>query len=175
MSDATNRLPPRIPLSHAPDTGWAWATIEQLAPPRFALIGAAAMIVLAFGMALLGSVADFGSYRMAESPIVESRLINIVNARDFTATVTDATDGSLIKVAKANQEEGFVWGAVNGLSYGRKLGKAPLDAPYELARRADGRLTLTDPTTGQKVFLDSFGPGNAVAFARLLERKEAAR
>lgn len=175
MSDAADRLPPRIPLTHAPDTGWAMATIEQLAPPRVALIGAGVMIALAFGAALLGSVADVGSYRMADSPIVESRLINIVNSRDFTATVTDATDGSLIKVAKANAEEGFVWGAVNGLSYGRKHAKAPLDAPYELSRRADGRLTLTDPTTGQKVFLDSFGPVNAVAFARLLERPGAAR
>lgn len=174
MSDAADHFPKNL-LAPVREAGWGRATVAELAPPRIALIGAGVMIVLAFAAAIVARVTDVGSYRMADSPIVDSRLINIVNARDFTATVTDATDGSLIKVAKANAEEGFVWGAVNGLSYGRKLAKAQLDAPYELARRADGRLTLTDPTTGQKVFLDSFGPGNAVAFARLLDRNEAAR
>lgn len=148
---------------------------HDFAPPRIALVAAGVMAVLAFAAALAGRNAEIGVARMAESPNVESRLIRIANGADFSATVTDAIDGSLIKVAKAGVEEGFVWGAVNGLSYGRKLAEGPLDAPYELARRADGRLTLTDLITGQTVFLDAFGQGNATALARLLETKEAAR
>jgi putative photosynthetic complex assembly protein len=148
---------------------------NDYAPPRWALIGAGVMIVLVFAAALAGRHAEFGALRVSESPVVESRLIRIANAADFSATVTDAKDGSLIQVARAGAEEGFVWGAVNGLSYGRKQAGAALDAPYELARRADGKLTLTDTATGQKVLLNSFGKGNTAAFAKFLERKEASR
>ena len=40
--------------------------------------------------------------------------------------------------------------------------------PSELIGRADGRLTLEDPTTGRRVDLESFGPTNAGVFAQLL-------
>ena len=112
---------------------------------------------------------------MEESPTVESRLLTILDNGQGSSTVKDATTGDVLRVTSPGLEEGFVWGAVNGLSYGRKQIQAPADAPYELARRADGRITLTDLMTGQKVFLDSFGYGNAAAFARLFEQKEAAR
>ena len=39
---------------------------------------------------------------------------------------------------------------------------------FELVARADGRLTLLDPSTGERVDLESFGPTNAATFARLL-------
>lgn len=148
---------------------------DDFSPPRAFLIGAAAMAVIALTAAFVGRTADVGTFRMADSPVVESRLLTILSPSIGHATVKDAVTGDLLRVTSPGVEEGFVWGAVNGLSYGRKQVKAPDDAPYELARRADGRLTLTDLVTGQKVFLDSFGYGNAAAFARLLERKEAAR
>ncbi|MBC7781542.1 MAG: photosynthetic complex assembly protein PuhC, partial [Proteobacteria bacterium] len=37
-----------------------------------------------------------------------------------------------------------------------------------LIGRADGRLTLADPATGQRIDLESFGPTNAAVFARLI-------
>jgi putative photosynthetic complex assembly protein len=40
---------------------------------------------------------------------------------------------------------------------------------FELIARADGRLTLSDPATGERVDLESFGPTNAGVFARLLD------
>ena len=46
--------------------------------------------------------------------------------------------------------------------------------PFELIARADGRLTLVDPATGERVDLESFGPTNAGAFARLLTAQPAA-
>ena len=42
------------------------------------------------------------------------------------------------------------------------------EPPFELIARADGRLTLADPATGERVDLESFGPTNAGVFARLL-------
>ena len=42
---------------------------------------------------------------------------------------------------------------------------------FELIARADGRLTLIDPATGDRVDLESFGPTNAAVFARLLDAR----
>mgnify|MGYP006276983711 CR=1 FL=1 len=42
------------------------------------------------------------------------------------------------------------------------------EQPFQLIARADGRLTLADPVTGQRIDLESFGPANAGVFARLL-------
>jgi hypothetical protein len=36
-----------------------------------------------------------------------------------------------------------------------------------LIGRTDGRLTLQDPSTGQRIDLESFGPTNAAVFASL--------
>ena len=47
----------------------------------------------------------------------------------------------------------------------RDLGSGP---PFELLARADGRLTLVDPSTGARIDLESFGPANAGVFARLM-------
>jgi len=41
------------------------------------------------------------------------------------------------------------------------------DAPFLLIGRTDGRLTLLDPTTQQRIDLESFGPSNAALFADL--------
>lgn len=148
---------------------------DDFSPPRAFLIGAAAMAAIALVAAFVGRASDVGAFRMEESPTVESRLLTILDGGVGHATVKDATTGDLLAATNPGLEQGFVWGALNGLSYGRKQIGAPADAPYELARRADGRITLTDLMTGQKVFLDSFGYGNAAAFARLFNHREAAR
>ncbi|PZQ16056.1 MAG: photosynthetic complex assembly protein PuhC [Ancylobacter novellus] len=148
---------------------------DDFSPPRGFLIGAGVLAAAALAAAFAGGAANVGAFRMEESPTVESRLLTILDAGVGKARVIDAETGRLLRVTEPGVEDGFVWGALNGLSYGRKQLGAPVDAPYELARREDGRLTLTDLMTGQKVFLDSFGYGNAGAFARLLEQKEGAR
>jgi hypothetical protein len=40
-------------------------------------------------------------------------------------------------------------------------------APMQLLGRADGRLTLLDPSTQQRIDLEAFGPSNAAVFAGL--------
>ena len=42
------------------------------------------------------------------------------------------------------------------------------EQPFQLIGRTDGRLTLADPATGQRVDLESFGPTNVAVFARFL-------
>ncbi|MFY7854768.1 MAG: hypothetical protein ACOVQT_01400, partial [Rubrivivax sp.] len=44
----------------------------------------------------------------------------------------------------------------------------PLQAPLMLSLHRDGRLLLTDPLSGQRIDLISFGPDNAAVFRRWL-------
>jgi hypothetical protein len=54
----------------------------------------------------------------------------------------------------------------------RKLRGLASDAPLQLISRADGRLTLSDPATGSRIDLESFGSTNAAVFARWLPQGE---
>ena len=46
----------------------------------------------------------------------------------------------------------------------RGIGSGP---SFELIGHTDGRLTLLDPATGQRINLESFGPTNMASFAML--------
>ena len=67
-------------------------------------------------------------------------------------------------------EQGFLRGTLRAVVRERKLRGLVSDAPLHLIARADGRLTLTDPATGSRIDLESFGPTNAAVFARWLPR-----
>ena len=49
----------------------------------------------------------------------------------------------------------------------KRQGLGP-ETPFQLLARADGRLTLLDPSTGRRIDLESFGPTNSAVFQRLL-------
>jgi hypothetical protein len=57
---------------------------------------------------------------------------------------------------------------MRGMVRERKSYDAPLDAPYLLSRREDGRLLFEDPLTGRVIDVRAFGPTNAGSFATLL-------
>ena len=58
--------------------------------------------------------------------------------------------------------------ALRALARERKIRGLDGSQPFLLIGRADGRLTLEDPATGQRIDLESFGPMHAGTFARLL-------
>jgi len=65
-------------------------------------------------------------------------------------------------------EQGFVRGVLRALSrerHSRGIGSEP---PFKLVAHVDGRVTLMDPATGERIDLGSFGPTNIAEFARFL-------
>ena len=80
--------------------------------------------------------------------------------------VIDAASGRLLE--RVQGEQGFLRGSLRALARERRMREVGALPPFELAARADGRLTLTDPATGARLDLESFGPTNAAVFARLL-------
>ena len=71
-------------------------------------------------------------------------------------------------VAEIHGEQGFLRGALRALARERRVRGLGSEQPFQLIARTDGRLTLADPATGQRIDLESFGPVNAGAFAVLL-------
>jgi putative photosynthetic complex assembly protein len=105
-----------------------------------------------------------------------------IRAPDAAATATrdlrfeDGADGSVViidvksgqAIERVQGEAGFLRGALRSLARERRARALGSEAPFVLIGRADGRLTLSDPATGQRIDLESFGPTNAATFARLL-------
>ena len=101
----------------------------------------------------------------AAAPTVQRSLI-FEDQKDGGVRVADGVSGQTLTVLYG--EQGFVRGALRALArerFSRGIGSAQ---PFDLIARVDGRVTLMDPSTGQRVDLESFGPTNTAEFARFL-------
>ena len=78
-------------------------------------------------------------------------------------------EGDEVIAVLASGEGQFVRGVVRALARHRMLSDAGREVPFELVHRADGRLSLEDPVTGESIVINAFGSENLQAFARLLE------
>ena len=63
---------------------------------------------------------------------------------------------------------GFVRIVMRGFARDRLNLGIGSEPPFELTRWQDGRLTITDPSTGHRTELVGFGTTNVDAFAKLL-------
>jgi len=71
------------------------------------------------------------------------------------------------QVLRIAGEEGFMRGALRVLARERhRRGLGPAQ-PFVLTAHAGGRLILSDPATGVRIALESFGPAQVATFARL--------
>ncbi len=129
--------------------------------------------VLAVGALLLAALAAVATVRLTgaeirtpDAPAAYLREFRFEDRPDGSVAVLDARSGAVVYTVTG--EAGFFRGALRGLARERRrMGLGP-EAAFQLIARADGRLTLADPATGQRIDLESFGPTNAAVFARLL-------
>lgn len=136
--------------------------------------------LIAVGTLLLVTLAAVGAARLQgvtgrvpDAPTVSLRELRFEDRPDGSIAVIDARDGQLVQ--RVEGESGFVRGTLRGLARERqRQGQGP-QQPFHLIHRADGRLTLTDPVTGARVDLESFGPTNAVTFARWVDTTGSTR
>ena len=105
--------------------------------------------------------------RTPDAPAVESRLLRFADGEYGSILVIDHVSGRPIDELRG--ELGFLRGALRALARERiRAGGTPRE-PFELVARADGRLTLIDTVTRERLDLESFGPDNAGVFARFLK------
>jgi len=130
-------------------------------------------VLKAIGVLLLLTVAAVAAVRLSgmqvrapDAPATQTRALRFEDRPDGSIAVIDATTRA--QVTRIAGEGGFVRGALRALARERKLRGLDGSQPFLLIGRADGRLTLEDPATGQRIDLESFGPQHAGSFARLL-------
>ncbi len=136
-------------------------------------------MVHAAGVGLLGLLVAVGALRLSgwnasvePGAVVVQRALSFADTADGAVQVVDTASGQTVALMQG--EQGFLRGILRGLARERRqhsVGSAP---PYLLSLRDDGRLLISDPSTGQRIDLASFGPDNAAVFARWLPSQSRA-
>lgn len=145
------------------------SAMQDLAPPKPMLRVAVAMIVMVFTMAVLAT--RFGVGKAAdiyENPVAQ-RSLSFEDATDGGILVRDGDTGELALTLPAGTN-GFLRGALRSMADRRRIGGKPYDAPFLLTAWGDGRITIEDPQTKERVAVSSFGPTQVKSFVALLDR-----
>ena len=117
------------------------------------------------GAVALVRVTGNGPDQLAAATLTE-RLLRFEDSPGGGVAVIDGETGQLLTTVTG--EQGFFRGAIRALARDRIARKIGPEQPFKLISRTDGRLTLFDPVSGQRVDLESFGPTNAGVFAQFL-------
>jgi putative photosynthetic complex assembly protein len=136
---------------------------------RFPLYGAIVLIGFAIIATLFGQKTGIGTVRLEQGEPRAIRDIVLTENSEGLIEVKDARSGDLL-ASYAGTEGGFVRGALRGLARERMVKSVSATTPYRLILWTSGALTLGDTGTGLNVDLMAFGPTNAGAFARFLDR-----
>jgi len=148
--------------------------IDENQIPRLILLAAGALIVFVFLSIFIGRATDTGLLLTPEAAAVETRAMRFTPAPTGEMAITDKQSGQLVALLSAGGD-GFIRGVLRGLSRGRAVTRTTGDDVYVLTRYDDGRLSISDPVSGARFDLNSFGPDNLEAFARLLKSREDAQ
>jgi len=143
------------------------------APPDRELVPRAmvrAMAALVFSVLALVSFYVYTDQPKISTPpeaeITLERTVFLKGEMSGAATVLDA-NGALIG-RLSPEEGGFIAGVGRVLDRERTKHGVPLTGPVTIIGRADGRVSVHDPSTGWGADLMGFGQDNARAFVRLL-------
>ncbi|MGE5714740.1 MAG: photosynthetic complex assembly protein PuhC [Betaproteobacteria bacterium] len=142
--------------------------------PRGPLLAAGSLAVIALIAAAAVRLTGVGATAHAEAPITQERALRFADRTDGGVDVLDAASGRSVAVLEPG-EGGFVRVTLRSLARDRKRQGIGAQPVFLLQTTADGRLTLEDSATGQRIDLKAFGPTNAGAFARLMSETTAAR
>lgn len=130
-------------------------------------------VIWTVGFLLLFSLISVGLVRITgngpdqlAAAVVSERLLRFEDRSSGGVAVIDGSTGKLLTTMTG--EQGFLRGSIRALARERTSRRLGPEQPFQLIARTDGRLTLFDPTTGQRIDLESFGPTNAGVFLPFL-------
>ena len=133
------------------------------AVPRPAALALGALLIVCLvgvGIVRLSGV----EIRGADAPTAAERSLRFEDGPAGSVTVIDAKTGQTID--SVTGEAGFLRGSLRALTRERKMRGIDSGPPFQLILRTDGRLTLFDPTTQERLDLESFGPTNIAVYRR---------
>ena len=129
-----------------------------------------ALLVVATLMGVVYLVANTVQSGKLESQVdanvIAKKTLFFRDLPDGSVGVISASSGKMI--AQVEGQAGFVRGILRALARERRIRQITGDDAFELISRSDGRLTLVDLATGNRIDLESFGRDNAAQFAAFL-------
>jgi putative photosynthetic complex assembly protein len=137
--------------------------------PTGALIGAGLLIGLSLVFAFVAAKTDIGATRLTPAAPVETLSLKFNDLADGSIGIYDTVKQRNIDIL-APGKNGFVRVVMRGLALDRTVNGDSAEVPFKLSKLADGRLTLTDPTSGKIVTLEAFGSNNLAAFEDLYNK-----
>lgn len=102
----------------------------------------------------------------ADADVVNKKTLHFRDMPNGAVGVIAADNGQMI--AQVEGQAGFVRGILRALARDRRIRQISSDDAFELVSRSDGRLTLIDLATNNRIDLESFGKDNAAEFAAFL-------
>ena len=133
---------------------------------RSPLPAAIALVLFTLAIAIFGRVTDIGTVRVTTGAAVEVRDLVFKDGPTGTIHITDARNGAVVEVVESG-EDGFIRGSMRGLARERTRHGVGPEVPFRLIRWESGVVSISDTGTGQRIYLDAFGPTNVAAFTRL--------
>jgi putative photosynthetic complex assembly protein len=135
--------------------------------PRLPLVLGLGLIGFSIAATIFGMKTGIGTVIDVYGQPQAIRDIVIAGEHDTEITISDARTGETI-LTLAPEEGGFVRGSLRALSRMRLMAETPEGLPYRLIRWENGSVSLSDTATGERLYLNAFGPDNAAAYAELL-------
>ncbi len=145
------------------------SAMPNITPPKPALRVAVAMVILTLTVATLAS--QFGIFKSAdvyENPVAQRPLM-FEDAPDGGILVRDGETGATA-LSLPPGTNGFLRGALRAMADRRRKAGKSHDAPFVLTAWGDGRVTIEDPQTDERIAVSSFGPTQVRSFVALLDR-----
>jgi len=105
------------------------------------------------------------TWTVKDAPVLWQRELVFADTPDGQILVSNYSDSKEVALFKG--EQGFLRGTLRALARERKRRGIGPEAPFRVIEHTDGRLTLLDPSTSQRIDLESFGPANAAIFRNL--------
>ncbi len=133
--------------------------------PRAPLWGAAGLVVFALLAAVFGRMTGAG-HAAPPGVATAERSLRFTDRADGAVVVSLAPSGRMLDVITG--QNGFLRGTLRGFARTRRADGLGAEPPFILTGYQDGRLILTDPSTGRHVELEAFGSQNEAVFSRLL-------
>jgi putative photosynthetic complex assembly protein len=145
---------------------------HTLAIPRGPLLAAALMIGLSLIAVAATRLSGVDVSSRSQASVLAERALRFEDRPDGSIRVLAVADGTggpaqVLRTVEPGHD-GFLRGALRALVRQRRSAGIGDEVPFRLVAHADGRLTLEDPATAQRVDLESFGPTNSAVFAQLL-------
>lgn len=100
---------------------------------------------------------------------VAQRALRFAGAPDGGILVHDEASAE-VALTLPQGTNGFLRGALRGLADRRRRGSLSPETPFLLTAWDDGRVTIEDPLTKQRIAVSSFGPKQVKNFVGLLDR-----